>query len=143
MCGPRHVLTCAHVIGRGEEAPAGPVYVRFQHVRHVEALRATVLPDGWHPVTEARTGDVAVLELAGDPPPGARPAPLCTTEAGIWHHRFRAYGYPKEHARAGIGVRGEIVDHAGDEWLLLEPRAGWAPEPGFSGAPVYEPPRVR
>ncbi|WP_217214121.1 tetratricopeptide repeat-containing serine protease family protein [Streptomyces sp. AC550_RSS872] len=138
MCGPRHVLTCAHVIGRGAEAPVGPVYVRFQHVRQVEELRATVLPDGWHPVTEARTGDVAVLELAGDPPPGAEPAPLCTTEAGIWHHRFRAYGYPKKHARAGIGVRGEIVDHAGDEWLLLEPRAGWAPEPGFSGAPVWD-----
>lgn len=138
MCGPRHILTCAHVIGRAEEAPGEPVWVRFQHVRHVEALRATVLPEGWHPATEARTGDVAVLELAGDPPPGARPAPLCTTAAGIWHHRFRAYGYPKRHARGGVPVRGEIVDHAGEEWLLLEPRAGWAPEPGFSGAPVWD-----
>ncbi|MFF7976103.1 tetratricopeptide repeat protein [Streptomyces sp. NPDC007905] len=138
MCGPRHILTCAHVIGRARDAPGGPVYVRFQHVRHAEALRATVLPDGWHPATEARTGDVAVLELAGDPPPGARPAPLCTTAAGIWHHRFRAYGYPKKHAHGGVPVRGEIVDHAGDEWLLLEPRAGWAPEPGFSGAPVWD-----
>jgi tetratricopeptide (TPR) repeat protein len=138
MCGPRHILTCAHVVGRTEEAPDGPVWVRFQHVRHAEALRATVLPEAWHPPTEARTGDVAVLELTGGPPPGARPAPLCTTAAGIWHHRFRAYGYPKKHARSGVPVRGEIVDHAGDDWLLLEPRAGWAPEPGFSGAPVWD-----
>ncbi|MFJ5029587.1 tetratricopeptide repeat protein [Streptomyces sp. NPDC088560] len=138
LCGPRHILTCAHVVGPAGDRPGAAVYVRFQHVRHAEALRATVLPDGWHPVTEARTGDVAVLELSGDPPPGARPAPLCTTAAGIWHHRFRAYGYPKKHARGGVPVRGEIVDHAGDEWLLLEPRAGWAPEPGFSGAPVWD-----
>ncbi|GGW12321.1 hypothetical protein GCM10018980_03780 [Streptomyces capoamus] len=138
LCGPRHILTCAHVIGRSRDAPGGPVYVRFQHVRHAEALEATVSPGGWHPATAARTGDVAVLELAGDPPPGARPAPLCTTAAGIWHHRFRAYGYPKKHAHGGVPVRGEIVDHAGDEWLLLEPRAGWAPEPGFSGAPVWD-----
>ncbi|MFC7829452.1 tetratricopeptide repeat protein [Streptomyces sp. NPDC057375] len=138
LCGPRHVLTCAHVIGRAAQPPDGPVWVRFQHVRHEEAIGATVLPGGWHPAAESRTGDVAVLELAGDPPSGARPAPLCTTADGIWNHRFRAYGYPKRHAHSGVPVRGEIVDHAGEEWLLLEPRAGWAPEAGFSGAPVWD-----
>ncbi|NEA53055.1 tetratricopeptide repeat protein [Streptomyces sp. SID13666] len=70
----------------------------------------------------------------------ARPAPLRTTGTGTWDHRFRAYGYPAEHRRQGVPVRGEIIGHAGDEWLQVEagPHAGWGLEQGFSGSPVWD-----
>ncbi|MEU1818363.1 tetratricopeptide repeat protein [Streptomyces roseifaciens] len=139
---PRHVLTCAHVVrpGPAPEVPGAPVFVTFQYAGAHDPVPATVVPGGWHPAGGAETGDVAVLELAGPPPPGAGPAPLRTTDPGTWDHRFRAYGYPKERSRQGVPVRGEIIGHAGSEWLQVEanPHGGWALEQGFSGSPVWD-----
>jgi tetratricopeptide (TPR) repeat protein len=139
---PRHVLTCAHVVRPGTAlgVPAEPVFVEFQYAQEHGAIPATVVPDGWHPGTGSDTGDVAVLELGAPAPPEAEPAPLRTTDPGTWDHRFRAYGYPKEHPRQGVPVRGEIIGHAGSEWLQVEasPHSGWALEQGFSGSPVWD-----
>ncbi|MGW1126768.1 tetratricopeptide repeat protein [Streptomyces sp. NPDC002526] len=139
---PRHIVTCAHVVGPGRapEPPARPVFVRFQHAAPHEPLPATVVPGGWHPDTGDGTGDVAVLELAAPAPPEALPAPLRTTDPGTWDHRFRAYGYPEEHKRRGVPVRGEIIGHAGSEWIQVEagPHTGWGLEKGFSGGPVWD-----
>lgn len=139
---PRHVLTCAHVVGpaRAPEPPGRPVFVRFQYAAPHDPLPATVVPGGWHPDTGDGTGDVAVLELAAPAPPEAVPAPLRATDPGTWDHRFRAYGYPEEHKRRGVPVRGEIIGHAGSEWIQVEagPQTGWGLEKGFSGGPVWD-----
>ncbi|MFB6988900.1 MULTISPECIES: tetratricopeptide repeat protein [unclassified Streptomyces] len=139
---PRHVLTCAHVVrpGRAPGAPEQPVFVRFQYASAHDPLPATVVPGGWYPDTGDETGDVAVLELGAPAPPEAVPAPLRTTDPGTWDHRFRAYGYPQEHKRQGVPVRGEIIGHAGSEWLQVEagPHTGWGLEKGFSGSPVWD-----
>ncbi|MEW2125590.1 tetratricopeptide repeat protein [Streptomyces sp. NPDC007259] len=139
---PRHILTCAHVVGPGRapEPPGKPVYVRFQYAAPHDPLPATVVPGGWHPDTGDGTGDVAVLELAAPAPPEAVPAPLRTTDPGTWDHRFRAYGYPEEHKRRGVPVRGDIIGHAGSEWIQVEagPHTGWGLEKGFSGGPVWD-----
>ncbi|MER6288671.1 tetratricopeptide repeat protein [Streptomyces sviceus] len=139
LATPGHVLTCAHVVresaapGRPEE----PVYIRFQHAPEHEPIRATVVSDGWHPLTGTGTADIAVLELADSPPSEAGPAPLRTTGT-TWDHRFRVYGYPREH-RDGIHVRGEINGRAGREWLQMEAGThGFALEGGFSGAAVWD-----
>ncbi|MFE2855812.1 tetratricopeptide repeat protein, partial [Streptomyces lavendulae] len=142
LVGPRHVLTCAHVVRAGTALgmPREPVFVEFQYAGAHEPLPATVVPGGWHPATGTDTGDVAVLELGSPPPPEAVPAPLRTTDSGTWDHQFRAYGYPREHPRQGVPVRGEIIGHAGSEWLQVEasPHTGWALEQGFSGSPVWD-----
>ncbi|MQY14941.1 hypothetical protein SRB5_51170 [Streptomyces sp. RB5] len=143
LCGPRHILTCAHVVSPAGRMPEGPVWIRFQNVDHDELLPATVVPEGWHPVSRGgsphstATADVAVLELAADPPPGAGPAPLVRTSAGVWHHHFHSYGFP---AKSGGGrpVSGTVVGPIGAQWLHLEATEGWTPEPGFSGAPVWD-----
>ncbi|MFE9771734.1 tetratricopeptide repeat protein [Streptomyces sp. NPDC005931] len=139
---PRQVLTCAHVVrpGTAPGVPTDPVYVQFQFARHHDPIAATVVPEGWHPAGGHDTGDIAVLELAGPAPAGAAPAPLRTTDPGTWDHRFRAYGYPKEHPREGVYARGEIIGQAGDDRLQVEasPHAGWALEQGFSGAPLWD-----
>ncbi|WP_234352818.1 tetratricopeptide repeat protein [Streptomyces sp. NRRL B-1140] len=139
---PHHVLTCAHVVRPGSVlgVPDDPVYVEFQYAQEHGAIPATVVPDGWHPATGSDSGDIAVLELGAPAPAEAEPAPLRTTDPGTWDHRFRAYGYPKEHPRQGVPVRGEIIGHAGGEWLQVEasPHTGWALEQGFSGSPVWD-----
>ncbi|GGX73327.1 tetratricopeptide repeat protein [Streptomyces hiroshimensis] len=139
---PQHVLTCAHVVrpGAAPGVPEEPVFVTFQYARAHDPVPATVVPDGWHPATGSETGDIAVLELGAPAPPEAGPAPLRATDPGTWDHRFRAYGYPKERSRQGVPVRGEIIGHAGGEWLQVEanPHGGWALEQGFSGSPVWD-----
>ncbi|MFF4353632.1 tetratricopeptide repeat protein [Streptomyces sp. NPDC001530] len=142
LCTPQHVLTCAHVAaGKGvTRIPEGRVFVQFQYAEHTEPLAARVVPAGWYPATDDNRGDVAVLELEDPLPPDAEPAPLRTTAPGTWGHRFRAYGYPKGHARGGVPVRGEIVGPAEREWIQVEAnaQAGWAVEGGFSGSPVWD-----
>jgi tetratricopeptide (TPR) repeat protein len=139
---PRHVLTCAHVVreGRAPGRPEEPVYVGFQYTSEHAPIPATVVPDGWHPPTGTDTGDVAVLELGADIPAEAVPAPLRSTEPGTADHRFRAYGYPRDHPRRGVPVRGEIVGATGREQLQVEagPHTGYALERGFSGSPVWD-----
>ncbi|KUJ67397.1 hypothetical protein ACZ90_28355 [Streptomyces albus subsp. albus] len=139
---PQHVLTCAHVVRPGSSpgVPEDPVFVEFQYAPEHEPIPATVVPDGWHPASGSETGDIAVLELGAPAPSEAEPAPLRSTDPGTWDHRFRAYGYPRERSRRGVPVRGEIIGHAGSEWLQVEasPHSGWALEQGFSGSPVWD-----
>lgn len=139
---PRHILTCAHVVrpGRSRTPPTEPVHVRFQFTPEHDPLPATVVPGGWHPDTGDDIADIAVLELGAPAPEGAAPAPLRTTDPGTWGHRFRAYGYPDEHRRHGVPVRGEIIGDAGVEWLQVEasPLTGYGLEKGFSGSPVWD-----
>lgn len=116
------------------------MYVQFQFAERHDPIAATVVPEGWHPAGGHDTGDIAVLELAEPAPPDAGPAPLRTTDPGTWDHRFRAYGYPKEHPRDGVYARGEIIGQAGTDRLQVQtsPHAGWALEQGFSGAPLWD-----
>ncbi|MEU8516153.1 tetratricopeptide repeat protein [Kitasatospora sp. NPDC048722] len=140
LISERLVLTCAHVVDPGTpaEPPEGPVLVRFPFLPAHEPVPARVLPGGWHPPKEW-AGDVAVLELDAPAPPGAEPAPLRRTDADVFGHTFRAHGFPAEHKTGGVPIRGEIVGYAEGDWLQLESTAqtGWATEPGFSGAPVW------
>ncbi|OIJ62820.1 serine protease, partial [Streptomyces mangrovisoli] len=140
LCTPRHILTCAHVVaGKNVTAPPdGPVHVVFQFVDHEEPLPARVVAGGWHPAVGTQ-GDVAVLELDGPLPPGARPAPLRSTHHGVSDHRMHVYGYPKGHEHDGIPVVGDIVGHAEREWIQVQAgQVGWAMEGGFSGSPVFD-----
>ncbi|MGW2248895.1 tetratricopeptide repeat protein [Kitasatospora sp. NPDC001660] len=140
LISDRLVLTCAHVVDPGTpaEPPDGPVLVRFPFLPPHEPIPARVLPDGWHPPKDW-TGDVAILRLDAPAPPGADPAPLRRTDADVFGHTFRAHGFPAEHKVGGVPIRGEIVGYAEGDWLQLESTAqtGWATEPGFSGAPVW------
>ena len=72
------VLTCAHVVaaalGTREEVPSGELRIDFTAHELVRGRwRAWVDPRGWIPPSE---GDLAILEIAGQPPPTAIPAPL-------------------------------------------------------------------
>ncbi|MFD7826002.1 tetratricopeptide repeat protein [Kitasatospora sp. NPDC059803] len=137
----RLVLTCAHVVDPANpaEPPSGPLHVHFPFLAEHEPIPAMMVPGGWHP-RQDWAGDVALLELSRPAPPGASPAPLCRTDADLFDHTFRCYGFPKGHESGGVSIRGDIVGYAEIDWLQLESTTptGWTTEPGFSGAPVWD-----
>src|SRR5215210_3274877 len=91
----RHVLTCAHVViqalGLPEDSPGpieGDVRLDFPLLAPRQSLAGRVVR--WEPLATntasgGAEGDIAVLELVGDPPEGARPAPLVSA-GDFWGH---------------------------------------------------------
>jgi hypothetical protein len=95
----RHVLTCAHVVNQAlgrdrgvQERPDGLVEVDFVEAQ-AWPLDAQVAAGAWVPIRSGGGGDVAVLELPVDAPPGAKPAWL-RRPPRLTGHRFDTYGYP-------------------------------------------------
>lgn len=145
----RLLLTCAHVVastaGLAEDEPLPellPVTVDFPLLPGRPEAAATV-----HfsvPVAGDSSGDVAVLQLTGGPPPGAVPLRIVEGD-DLAGHRWRVFGFPKYPGRggskdAGIWTRGTIEGREGTGWWQLTcdaetpfPLAG-----GFSGAPVWD-----
>jgi Effector-associated domain 2/Trypsin-like peptidase domain len=68
-----HVLTCAHAVPGGRDAPEG-LAVDFPGLPGSAGAVARIAE--WFPPTGDDRGDLAVLELASAVPPDVRPAPL-------------------------------------------------------------------
>ncbi|MFE3906330.1 trypsin-like peptidase domain-containing protein [Streptomyces sp. NPDC059153] len=165
LIGPRHVVTCAHVLdkqfgrpepGHGPAAPVEVVEVEFPFVDEpgpaVKRKRAKVV--GWAPITADGSGDVALLELESeldlaselDPDPeldshvAYTPAPLACPPV-LSGHQFSVHGFP-DGDPATRHVTGVLRGASGPNgpWVQLDPHgeAGWAIEPGFSGAPIFD-----
>jgi formylglycine-generating enzyme required for sulfatase activity len=140
LVAPRTVVTCAHVVARslGEpddlgSAPDAPVSLDFP------LLDPTTTQTGR--VTHGRPttidgGDIAVIELERDPPPGAAAARLMRSDE-IWGHTFRALGFPRDD---GVWASGILRERQAAGWIQVEATAstGYRIEPGFSGAPVVD-----
>ncbi|WP_030742507.1 trypsin-like peptidase domain-containing protein [Streptomyces sp. NRRL F-5135] len=143
------LLTCAHVVastaGLPEDEPLPdslPVTLDFPLLPGCP--RATASVHFSVPVAGDSSGDVAVLQLSDEPPPGAAPLRIVEAE-DLAGHRWRAFGFPKYSGRggskdAGIWTRGIIEGREGTGWWQLTcdedvpfPLAG-----GFSGAPVWD-----
>ncbi|GAA2845748.1 trypsin-like peptidase domain-containing protein [Nonomuraea rubra] len=151
LIGPRHVLTCAHVVdlalggpaataGCGD-APAGTaVTAEFPFASRADpaqiSVRAKVV--GWAPITEDGSGDAALLELAT--PVDHVPAPLACPPA-LTGHPFSVHGFPRGEtaARQATGVIRGASGPTG-QWVQIEAQSqtGWAIERGFSGGPVFD-----
>ncbi len=141
----RTLLTCAHVVedalghrsGALRSRPQEPVWVDFPHWPEYEPVPARVRENGWFPV-DREHGDVAALELLGDPPPGARHPPLRRPPT-MMDHPFSVEGFPagNDDAWATGLIRGPT--HGG-RWVQLEDvkSAGNRIERGFSGSPVWD-----
>ncbi|GHB77172.1 hypothetical protein GCM10010377_79410 [Streptomyces viridiviolaceus] len=145
----RLLLTCAHVVastaGLPDDEPLPallPVTLDFPLLPGRPAATASV-----HfsvPVAGDSSGDVAVLELSGEPPPGAVPLRIVEAE-DLAGHRWRAFGFPKYPGRggskdAGIWTRGTVEGREGTGWwqLTCDEEAPFPLAGGFSGAPVWD-----
>lgn len=142
LAGPRTVLTCGHVVsavaGEPERSPLTPglaVEVDFpltgRAVRRQTARLVTHVP-----VAEDGSGDIAVLVLDEDPPPGAEPVRLLDVEA-VRGHPFRAFGFPAGDDD-GVWSLGTIVDDRGRGWLQIESTGACEIRQGFSGTPLWD-----
>lgn len=145
----RLLLTCAHVVASTAGLPEGeplpellPVTLDFPLLPGRPEAAAIV-----HfsvPVAGDSSGDVAVLQLTGEPPPGV--VPLRIVEADdLAGHRWRAFGFPKYPERggskdAGIWTRGMVEGREGTGWwqLTCDDDAPFPLAGGFSGAPVWD-----
>ncbi|MDV9168637.1 trypsin-like peptidase domain-containing protein [Streptomyces sp. W16] len=163
LVGPRHVLTCAHVLekqlGRPLPAPGPDLATQAEEIE-VEfpfagepgtagkRMRGTLV--GWVPIPAARSGDKALPDAANDSgdvallelesPVNFTPAPLACPPT-LDSHRFSVHGFPDGDpvTRQANGV---LKGASGQEgtWVQLdkESETGWAIEVGFSGAPVFD-----
>ena len=143
LVGNCQVLTCAHVIAQAlglsdtlADPPLAPIVLDFPLLAPHTRLAAKVA--FWCPVKDDGGGDIAGLELLGDPPAGAQVVHFTPAE-DVWEHPFRTFGFPTGHDD-GVWATGQLLGRQATNWLLLEDvkTEGFAVVPGFSGGPVWD-----
>ncbi|WP_312866146.1 VMAP-C domain-containing protein [Streptomyces boluensis] len=154
LIGPRRVLTCAHVVnsalGRDRFDPALPAWartveLRLPHVDRERRITARVVADLWRPPRSRPDpaqaappragalpyyGDLAVLELDSDAPPGADPAPFHPQRDGNEVVAQWASG----HALTTLRAVPRVSAHP---WTALDVLGGSVAD-GFSGGPLWD-----
>ncbi|MEJ6486294.1 AAA-like domain-containing protein [Nostoc punctiforme UO1] len=138
------VLTCAHVVADAlgiarntTEMPDAEVHLDFPLLAAKQFFTARIV--FWRPVNPNEFAeDIAGLELESSPPNTAQPVRLVASEE-LWGHRFRVLGFPKNQPN-GVWAAGEIRAGLANGWVQLEDikQQGYALEPGFSGAPIWD-----
>ncbi len=131
LVGPRQALTCDHVVEAAGGPQAHSVRLDFPLLAPGRILTATLL-------RRDAEADIAVLNLAGDLPPGACPVSL-KEAADLWGHPFRAFGFPAAHPD-GVWASGVIRGPTARGWLQIEDvqGTGYRVQAGFSGSPVWD-----
>jgi WD40 repeat protein len=143
LIGPRHLITCAHVVAAALGRPVDqsfPIDVEvrldFPLVDPGEDVAAKVVRWRWH---EGPTGlDVAGLEVVGDLPGRARPVRMVDASE-VWAHQFRTFGYPTRRDD-GVWSTGRLLARQAGGLVQMETptQAGYRVGAGFSGAPVWD-----
>ncbi|MBB2914444.1 hypothetical protein FHS43_005756 [Streptosporangium becharense] len=136
LVGTEHVLTCAHVVGSGEDPPGSDVAVEF--ITRPDAATSGRVEDGcWVPSKEQGAGDVALLRLVHAQPGGCG-APL-HRRAMLLGTEVYAQGFPAGHAD-GLGAFMKLAGNCGPrgEWVQLTGWSPGSPARGFSGAAVLD-----
>jgi len=143
LVGKCHVLTCAHVVSQALgfpdsplEPPQGAVLLDFPLVSPHVLLPASVVQ--WHPLLSDGRGDIAGLELQGDPPAGAKVVRFAPAE-DVWKHDFSVLGFP-EGLDDGVWATGHLLGRQATNWIQIEDvkAQGFAVVRGFSGTPVWD-----
>jgi hypothetical protein len=139
LLSPDRVLTCAHVVARGERFTAEFVGASGRGTR-VPYTSAWVLDDAYRPETrdadDDPSGDVALLRLER-PRPQGEATTLYRLSAP--DRRVRMYGFPAAY-NGGIWLRATIMGGCGrDGQVQLAPATpGELARPGFSGGGVVD-----
>jgi Trypsin-like peptidase domain len=143
LVGERHILTCAHVVSQALclpdhplDLPQGLVSLDFPLVSPRTLYTARVVL--WCPLLSDGSGDIAGLELQGEPPAGAAVVRFAPVE-NLWEHPFRAFGFPTGHDDGGWAT-GRLLGKQATGWVMIEDvkPQGFAVGPGFSGTPVWD-----
>jgi hypothetical protein len=138
------LLTCAHVVTAAlgipadtATAPTALVEVDFPLIAPGQKVSAEVV--FWSPVNPTQTGeDIAGLVLKSAAPSGCQPVRLVTADE-YWNHAFQIFGFPSKWDN-GVWASGVLRDRLANGWVQMEDikAQGYAVQPGFSGAPVWD-----
>src|SRR3989441_7791402 len=143
LVGERQVLTCAHVVSQALglansllDTPQGLVSLDFPLIPPRTLLTAKVVL--WCPPLSDGRGDIAGLELQGEPPAAAEVVRFAPAE-DMWEHPFRAFGFPAGYDD-GVWATGRLLGRQATDWVMIEDikAQGFAVGPGFSGTPVWD-----
>jgi len=143
LVGERKILTCAHVasqaLGLADyplDAPQDVVSLDFPLISPRTLFTARVVQ--WCPLLSDGRGDIAGLELQGEPPAGAEMVRFALAE-DLWEHSFRAFGFPTGYDD-GVWTTGRLLGRQATDWVMIEDvkAQGFAVGPGFSGTPVWD-----
>jgi V8-like Glu-specific endopeptidase len=145
LVSPKRILTCAHVVADALaiardtiDMPNAEVSLDFPIVASKQFFKARVV--FWRPVNPGEFAeDIAGLELENSPLEAAQPALLVTSE-DLWGHPFRVLGFPKDKPDGRWAADGELRGEIANGWVQLQgvTQQGYALEPGFSGAPIWD-----
>lgn len=136
----QHAITCAHVIKSAlglrtyrDTVPDTEITVDFPRIAPGRKLVTRVFD--W---STSKQNDLAILELVEPAPKNATPARLVQADE-LWHHNFRAFGFPKGHEN-GTWATGRILGAKAGGWFQIESveLTGIFIQPGFSGSPVWD-----
>jgi hypothetical protein len=142
VTGERTLCTCAHVVLDALKLPrstsSNPAEALFVDFPFIGPDRYEVAIEGWIPLEEDGSGDIACLKIVGRHPAGA----VAVRFVGDGDH-FQAsvcvYGFPRG-ADLGVWAYGRLADARADgtQQLIGSDRQNYWLEPGFSGAPVWD-----
>ena len=143
LVGERQILTCAHVVSQAlglndypVDPPQGEVWLDFPLIAPGILSSARVVL--WCPPLLDGRGDIAGLELQGEPPAGAEVVRFAPAK-DVWEHPFRAFGFPAGYDD-GVWATGRLLGRQATGWAMIEDvkAQGFAVGPGFSGTPVWD-----
>lgn len=149
LVGPRHVLTCAHVVNAalGVDAsersmPSGDIRVGFPFLNIAGAVVSTATVEMWRPPVPSSNGDgvvvndLAGLLLHGDPPAQAVPG-LVAADPPRQGTAVRVFGYP-DGPPHGVWASAVVQAHLPDGEQLGPVPGSPGIAMGFSGSPVFD-----
>ncbi len=145
LVAEKRVLTCAHVVNtalmkseHAEEFPSEGIQLDFPFANSTDVFIGVVRC--WNPARRDDDGiglDVALIEVSGDIPTKAQPAPLQKI-ANFWGRSFRCNGFPKRYG-GGQWVSGTVQGALeGGRVQLQGDGSGPLISAGFSGGLVWD-----
>ena len=144
LAAPWLVCTCAHVVadalGISRDTVSRPTTEVRLDFPFLDEAHISASVEVWVPIEpDGGGGDIAVLRLTSDPPPGARPARLLPV-SNLSGRDFAAYGFPSttDVGQWAYGILRDPLTKNG--WVQMEgtTTVGYRVQRGYSGTPVWD-----
>src|SRR5918995_1937231 len=143
LAAPGLVCTCAHVITEAldlpDEQPTPPVDEVTLDFPFVSDATVRAVVARWLPIQSAGGGDIAILRVTTVVPASTAPVSLLV-ERNLAGRHVEVHGI-SERAGDDRWTEGIVGHRLPTGWVQLEGTAitGYRVQPGFSGAPVWDP----
>ena len=144
VVGPRHVLTCAHVVntavGQAIDSVVRPdrsVAVEFPHSESKHAAEGKVVV--WYPIGAEPVEDVAVIELNVDVPPDVGVATFAADGGTLDGDPLVVFGF-RAGGESGLHVEAKFMGPTGTRRVQIDgvKFTGTFVEGSYSGAAVWD-----